>query len=71
MTTRQAKNAEVHQTVQSLLAEDVPVHVCGTHAAWKGKSADDFPDYVDVAPAGPTEIRNYQAMGYTLVRLRR
>lgn len=71
MTTRQAKNAEVHQTVQSLVAEDVPVHVCGTHAAWKGKSADDFPDYVDVAPAGPTEIRNYQAMGYTLVRLRR
>lgn len=67
MESRQAENAEVHSTVKSLVASDVPVHVCGTHASWRGKSADDFPDYVDVAPAGPTEIRNYQAMGFELV----
>ena len=71
MKSRQQENAEVHRTVQSLVAEDVPVHVCGTHAAWKGKSEKDFPDYVDVAPAGPTEIRNYEAMGYTLIEVRR
>lgn len=67
----QADNAEVHQGVKSLVGSDVPVHVCGTHATWRDKSAADFPDYVDVAPAGPTEIRNYQAMGYHLVLIRR
>lgn len=71
MKDKQKDNAEVHKTVQSLVASDVPVHVCGTHASWKGKNADDFPDYVDVAPAGPTEIRNYEAMGYVLVKVRK
>lgn len=69
MTSRQNKHQEVHKTVQSLVANDVPVHVCGTHASWKGKSEKDFPDYVDVAPAGPTEIRNYEAMGYVLIEV--
>lgn len=71
MKDKQKDNAEVHKTVQSLVASDVPVHVCGTHASWKGKSEDDFPDYVDVAPAGPTEIRNYEEMGYVLVQVRK
>jgi len=71
MKSKQQENAKVHKTVQSLVASDVPVHVCGTHASWKGKSADDFPDYVDVAPAGPTEIRNYEAMGYVLIKVRK
>lgn len=69
MKSKQQENAEVHKTVQSLVASDVPVHVCGTHASWRGKEAKDFPDYVDVAPAGPTEIRNYEAMGYVLVEV--
>jgi intracellular sulfur oxidation DsrE/DsrF family protein len=69
MKEKQKDNAEVHKTVQSLVASDVPVHVCGTHASWKGKGEDDFPDYVDVAPAGPTEIRNYEAMGYVLIEV--
>ena len=71
MKSRQADNAEVHRVVQSLVADDVPVHVCGTLASWRGKNADDFPDYVDVTPAGPTEIRNYEAMGYILIELKR
>jgi intracellular sulfur oxidation DsrE/DsrF family protein len=69
MKSKQKENAQVHKTVQSLVASDVPVHVCGTHASWRGKEAKDFPDYVDVAPAGPTEIRNYEAMGYVLIEL--
>ena len=69
MTSEQKEMPEVHKTVQSLVASDVPVHVCGTHASWYGKNAKDFPDYVDVSPAGPTEIRNYEDMGYTLVRI--
>jgi intracellular sulfur oxidation DsrE/DsrF family protein len=71
MTTQQGKNAEVHDTVQSLSADDVPVHVCGTHASWKGKTEEDFPDYVDVAPSGPTQINNYEAMGYRIVKVSR
>lgn len=61
---KEQQNRDVHKAVKSLLAEDVPVHVCGTHASWYGKNADDFPDYVDVTPAGPTQIANYEDMGY-------
>ena len=71
MKTKQQEHSEVHKTVQSLVADDVPVQVCGTHASWRGKGAEDFPDYVDVVPAGPTEIRNYEASGYTLIEIRR
>ena len=69
MKSRQQKHAAVHETVQSLVASDVPVHVCGTHASWRGKTARDFPDYVSVSPAGPTEILNYEDMGYVLVEI--
>ncbi len=69
MTSEQKEMPEVHKTVRSLVASDVPVHVCGTHASWYGKDAKDFPDYVDVSPAGPTEINNYEEMGYALVRV--
>jgi len=69
MKSQQKDNAQVHKPVHSLVASDVPVHLCGTHASWRGKEADDFPDYVDVAPAGPTEIRNYEEMGYVLIEI--
>lgn len=67
MKSEQKNNAQVHKMVNSLVTSDVPVHVCGTHASWYGKEAKDFPDYVDVTPAGPTEIRNYKEMGFVLV----
>lgn len=67
MKSRQKQLPEVHSAVQSLVANDVPVQVCGTHASWRGKTAEDFPDYVNVVPAGPTEIRNYEDMGYTRI----
>ena len=63
----QDEHAEVHQQVQSLVAEDVPVHVCETHAGWHGVSAEDFPDYVNVAPTGPGQIRLYEELGYELI----
>ncbi|MDH5323917.1 MAG: DsrE family protein [Gammaproteobacteria bacterium] len=68
MTDKQKKYAQVHKTVKSLVEDDkVPVHVCGTHASWYNVKPDAFPDYVDVTPAGPTEIANYEDMGYILV----
>ncbi len=60
---------EVHRAVQSLVADDVPVHVCETHAGWYGVTAADFPDYVDVSPTGPGQIRVYREMGYELIVL--
>jgi len=71
LSERQGSNLTVHEAVESLAKNDVPVHVCGTHARWRGKGEADFPVYVDVTPAGPTEIRNYQAMDYRLVRIRK
>ena len=59
---------KVHKVVKSLsLDKNIPVHICGTHASWFNKSAKDFPDYVTVSPAGPTEIENYEEMGYELI----
>jgi len=61
-------NKDMHKAVKSLVEDDsIPVHVCGTHASWFNKDEDDFPDFVDVSPAGPTEINNYESMGYVLV----
>ena len=66
-TARRNEFGEVHDQVQALVADQVPVHVCETHAGWYGVSAEDFPDYVDVAPTGPGQIRLYQELGYQLI----
>ncbi len=66
-TRYQGKYAQIHQQVQALVAEDVPVHVCETHAGWYNVTAEDFPDSVDVAPTGPGQVSLYQEMGYDLV----
>ncbi len=60
-------SSKTHAKVRSLLADDVKVHVCGTYAGWRGHTAEDFPDYVDVAAAGPAQINDYRALGYELV----
>jgi intracellular sulfur oxidation DsrE/DsrF family protein len=59
--------AQIHQQVQSLVAEDVPVHVCATHASWYAVSAEDFPEYVNVAPTGPGQIQLYLELDYELI----
>ena len=63
----QGEYAEIHQQVQSLVADDVPVHVCETHAGWYGVTAEDFPDYVNVAPTGPGQVSLYEELGYELI----
>lgn len=61
---------EVHQQVQSLVADDgIPVHVCGTFAEWKGVSPEEFADFVDVAAEGPAQIRNYEELGFIRVQV--
>ena len=60
----------VHQQVRSLTGSDIPVYVCGTYAGWRGLSDEDFPDYVNVAAAGPAQINDFVALGYSRVLVR-
>lgn len=62
-TQNQQSLPVIHQQVQSLVADDVPVHVCETHAGWYGVTAEDFPDYVNVSPTGPGPSTNWQRSG--------
>ena len=57
----------IHSGVQSLVDDSVPVHVCGAHAGWYGITPEDFPDYVDVSPSGPAQIRQYEALGFSKI----
>lgn len=62
---KRANNPAIHQIVESLSRDDgIPVHICETYARRRGLGTEDFPAYVDVAPAGPTQIRNYEALDY-------
>jgi len=61
------ENKEVHNLVQSLGDANVPVHVCETFAGWRGLSAEDFPEYVNVAAAGPAQVNDYISLGYELI----
>jgi len=75
MFTLQKRNEvsgqDVHKQVKSLVEQqDVVLHVCGTYAGWKGLTAEDFPAYVDVAAAGPTQINDYVALGYVKVLIK-
>lgn len=60
--------AEVHKLVQGLsLQQDIPIHVCATHASWYHVKPEDFPDYIDVAPTGPAQLQAYEELGYELI----
>ena len=64
------KYKKVHSLTQQLVQKDnIPLHVCGTYAGWKGVSEEDFPDYVDVAATGPATINDYISLGYILIKI--
>ena len=66
-TRYQDQYSEIHNSDLSLVKSDVPVFVCETHAGWYGVTAEDFPDYVNVAPTGPGQISLYEDLGYHLI----
>lgn len=66
-TSNKTKAKDAHEHVQQLVDSDIPVHVCETHASWRGVTPEDFPDYINVSSTGPAQIRMYQGLGYTLV----
>ena len=61
------KEKKSHDLVKRITLDDVPVHICETHASWRGVGAEDFPDYVTVSAQGPIQIKQYQELGYLLV----
>ena len=63
----QQEYGSLHDQVRSLVSDDIPVHVCETHASWYGVTAEDFPDYVDVAPTGPAQVAVYRELGYEVI----
>ncbi len=63
----QTKYKILHDTVKDLGDKNIHVHVCGVHASWRTMTAEDFPDYVDVAPSGPAQINQYRELGYVVV----
>ncbi len=68
LTSDNAKKfKKAHNSVKRLVASDVPVYICETHASWRDVSAEEFPDYINVATQGPAQIKQYQELGYTLV----
>lgn len=72
MTKEKSRYKNTHKAVADLISQDnIQLHVCETYAGWKGVSASEFPDYVDVAPAGPAQINNYRELGYLVIRIRR
>lgn len=66
--SRRAGNPKVHQLAESLSREQgIPVHVCETFAGWRGLATEHFPSYIDVAPSGPAQIRNYEMLDYVRI----
>ena len=64
-TAQRKHNASTHLLAESLVRDEgIPLHVCETYAGWRGVAPEDFPAYVDVAPTGPAQIRNYEALDY-------
>jgi len=68
LTTNNAiTEKKAHIIVKRITNDDVPVHICETHASWRGINAEDFPEYITVSAQGPIQIRQYQELGYLLV----
>lgn len=62
--------ARVHRIARRLVADyGLAFHVCGAFAAMNGLTADDFPDYIDVVPFGPSQVADYRDVGYELISL--
>lgn len=69
-TDKRASTPKVHAQIQQLVKEQqIPVHVCETYAGWRGVGAEAFPEYINVSPTGPSQINNYLALDYVLIKI--
>lgn len=60
----------LHNKIKSLSESgDTTIHVCGTYASWFNVTEEEFPDYVNVSPAGPVQVDDYIELGYLHIEL--
>lgn len=60
----------VHEELQKLVdVKSINFHICGSYAAYNGLSEQDFPDFIDVVPFGPSQISDYERVGYQMIDL--
>lgn len=57
----------LHQQVEALVADKVPVYVCAGHAVMSGYSENDFVDYVVKVPAGVETVAEYRQRGFVYI----
>lgn len=70
MTDKAARYRNVHQAAKVLaLSDEIPVHVCRTHASWYDIEPEASPDHVEVAPMGPAQIQQYAELGYIVIQI--
>jgi len=68
LTTDNAKKEKKsHNLVKRITSDDVPVHICATHASWRNIDEEDFPEYITISAQAPIQIKQYQELGYILV----
>lgn len=64
------KHKTLHKQIKNLSDKaDTTVHVCGTYASWFNISESEFPDYINVSPAGPVQVDDYIELGYIHIEL--
>jgi len=72
MSAKRDEFTALHNMVQQMTeGEDIQLHVCETYAGWNDVGAEEFPDYVDVAAAGPAQINDYRKLGYVHILLKK
>ncbi|MDH5426057.1 MAG: DsrE family protein [Gammaproteobacteria bacterium] len=62
-------HTKLHSDIKSLSDNNTSVHVCGTYASWFNINEDEFPDYINVSPAGPVQVDDYLELGYLHIEL--
>lgn len=68
--TRLKEYSSMHKLLKKLVTEEsLRFHICGSMADMNGFGVDDFPEYVDVVPFGPSQVEDYLKLGYVLIDL--
>ena len=66
----QSVTPNVHAEIEQLVKEQhIPVYISSIDASWRKIPPDAFPQYIDVAPTGPDQVKHYTDLGYIQVRI--
>ena len=64
-----ASNPQLNTLLQSLVKQNIDLHVCGTLAENRSVEPEAFTELVDVAAEGPAQINDYIKLGYLRIKL--